>query len=264
MKWDEESGKALSRVPFFVRKRVKQRVEEAAHAKGAKAVKMSHMNACRKRFLTKTEQEMKGYVIETCFGAGGCPNRAYHTLDLPERMETVLDGKELKKFLRQKVKGALRMHHEFRVSISDCPNGCSRPQIADFGLMGTERPFVSKSPCSGCGACREICKEKAITLHEETVRIHESKCLACGQCIEVCPTQTLISAKKGYRILLGGKLGRHPRLAEELPSIYSPEQVLKILDQCLDHYRRFSVQGERFGEILEWVPLNLQGMDQGS
>ena len=145
MKWDEESGKALSRVPFFVRKRVKQRVEEAAHAKGAKAVKMSHMNACRKRFLTKREKEVKGYGIETCFGAGGCPNRACHRdLTFRKRTERVLDEKDLKKFLRQKVKGPLKMHHEFRVSLSDCPNGCSRPQIADFGLLGTERPFGSQ------------------------------------------------------------------------------------------------------------------------
>ncbi len=255
MKWNEEAEKALSRVPFFVRKRVKKRVEEDARSKGAGVVDMRHMNACRKRFLTKMEQEVKGYEIETCFGAGGCPNRACHTDDLPERMEKVLEGKDLKGFLKQKVKGPLKMHHEFRVSVSDCPNGCSRPQIADFGLMGAERPKVSKEPCSSCGACEAICKEDAIVLQGETVRIDESRCLACGQCIEVCPTQTLVSAEKGYRILLGGKLGRHPRLAEPLPSIYSPAEVLETLDHCLGHLKRFSIQGERFGEILERVPL---------
>jgi anaerobic sulfite reductase subunit C len=256
VEWNEEAEKALSRVPFFVRKRVKKRVEEDARSKGAGVVDMSHMNACRKRFLTKMEQEVKGYGIETCFGAGGCPNRACHNEDLPEKMETVLDGKDLKGFLKQKVNGPLKMHHEFRVSVSDCPNGCSRPQIADFGLMGAERPKVSKEPCSGCGACEAICKEEAIVLQAEEVRIDESKCLACGQCIGVCPTETLVSGEKGYRILLGGKLGRHPRLAEVLPSIYSPAEVLDMLDHCLDHYRRFSIQGERFGEILEREPFS--------
>ena len=256
MKWDEEAEKALSRVPFFVRKRVKKRVEEDARLKGAGVVDMGHMNACRKRFLTKMEQEVKGYGIETCFGAGGCPNRAYHADNLPERMEKVLDGKDLKGFLKRKVEGPLKMHHEFRMSVSDCPNGCSRPQIADFGLLGAERPKVSEEPCSGCGACEGICKEEAIILKGETVRVDEFRCLACGQCIGVCPTQTLVSAEKGYRILLGGKLGRHPRLAEALPSIYSPAEVLETLDLCLDHLKRFSIQGERFGEILERVPLD--------
>ena len=258
VKWDDEAKKALSRIPFFVRGRVKKRVEDEARSKGAGVVNMSHMNASRKRFLTKMEQEVKGYGVETCFGAGGCPNRACHTDDLPEMMEKVLDGKDLKGFLQRKVKGPLKMHHEFRVSVSDCPNGCSRPQIADFGLLGAERPKVSKEPCSACGACEEICKEEAIVLKGETVRIDETRCLACGQCIGVCPTGTLISAEKGYRILLGGKLGRHPRLAKALPSIYSSAQVLETLDQCLDHFLRFSTQGERFGEILERVPYGDQ------
>jgi dissimilatory sulfite reductase (desulfoviridin) alpha/beta subunit len=204
----------------------------------------------------KMKQEVKGYGIETCFGAGGCPNRACHTDDLPEMMEKVLERKDLKGFLQRKVKGPLKRHHEFRVSVSDCPNGCSRPQIADFGLLGAERPKVSKKPCNACGACEAICKEEAIVLQGETVRIDESRCLACGQCIGVCPTGTLISAEKGYRILLGGKLGRHPRLAEALPSIYSSARVLEALNQCLDHYLRFSTQGERLGEILERVPFS--------
>ncbi|MCF8127891.1 MAG: 4Fe-4S binding protein [Deltaproteobacteria bacterium] len=254
MKWDKEAEKALSRVPFFVRKRVKKRVEEEARTKKTKTVTLHHMNACRKRFLTNMEDEVKGFGIETCFGAGRCPNRACHVDDLPERIENVLVGKDLKGFLKERVNGPLKMHHEFRVSLSDCPNGCSRPQISDFGLLGADKPSVSETPCSGCGACREVCRENAIALDEETVCIDESRCVACGQCIGVCPTKTLVSVKKGYRILLGGKLGRHPRLAEEQPSIYTADQVVETLDRCLDHYQRFSVCGERFGEILEREP----------
>jgi len=254
MKWDKEAEKALGRVPFFVRKRVKKRVEEEARAKEAKTVTQHHMNTCRKRFVTDMEQEVKGFGIETCFGAGGCPNRACHTEDLPERMENVLREKDLRKFLKEKVNGPLKMHHEFRVSLSDCPNGCSRPQIVDFGLLGAESPSVSDASCSGCGACREVCRENAVTLRGEMVQIDESRCLACGQCIKVCPTETLVSAKKGYRILLGGKLGRHPKLGEELPAIHTADQVLETLNRCLDHYKRFSVCGERFGEILGREP----------
>ncbi|MBW2708598.1 MAG: 4Fe-4S dicluster domain-containing protein [Deltaproteobacteria bacterium] len=233
-------------------------MEDEARSKGTGTVNMSHMNESQEQFSTKREQEVKGYGIETCFGAGDCPNRACHTEGLPEKMGTVLEGKNLRSFLQEKVKGPLKMHHEFRVSVSDCPNGCSRPQIADFGLLGAERPKVSKEPCSACGACEAICKEEAIVLQGDAVRIDESGCLACGQCIGVCPTGTLVSAEKGYRILLGGKLGRHPKLAEALSSIYTPAQVLETLDRCLDHYRHFSIGGERFGEILERVPYGDQ------
>ena len=55
--------------------------------------------------------------------------------------------------------------------------------------------------------------------------------------------------------MLGGKLGRHPALAEELQGIFSSDDVLKFLDLCLEHYFRHSTHGERFGEILERVPI---------
>ena len=52
-------------------------------------------------------------------------------------------------------------------------------------------------------------------------------------------------------MLVGGKLGRHPRLAVEIPGIHSPEEVLNIVDRCLAHYQNHCRKGERFGEILE-------------
>jgi dissimilatory sulfite reductase (desulfoviridin) alpha/beta subunit len=44
--------------------------------------------------------------------------------------------------LKKIVRGSLRIHHEFRISISDCPNACSRPQITDIGLIGACHPVV--------------------------------------------------------------------------------------------------------------------------
>jgi len=51
-------------------------------------------------------------------------------------------------------------------------------------------------------------------------------------------------------VQLGGKLGRHPQLAKELPGIYSENQVLQIVKDCLVFYRKNSTHGERFGQIL--------------
>jgi dissimilatory sulfite reductase (desulfoviridin) alpha/beta subunit len=66
-----------------------------------------------------------------------------------------------------------------------------------------------------------------------------------------CPTRTLQEEKRGFRTQVGGKLGRHPRLAEELPGIYCPEEILEILGRCLDHYQKQCRHGERFGEVLD-------------
>ena len=68
--------------------------------------------------------------------------------------------------------------------------------------------------------------------------------------MNVCPTGTISKGAIGYRVQLGGKLGRHPQLAKELPGIYSEDQVLQIVDDCLQFYTQNSKRGERFGQIL--------------
>ena len=251
MKWSRAAEEAVSRVPFFVRKKVKKRVEEEATRCGSKEVELKHVNICQSRFLNRMEEEVKGHRVETCFGASGCPNRAVIAEGLPERLEALLAGKNLKYFLKEKVKGPLRMHHEFRVSISDCPNACSRPQIVDVGLIAACMPEVGEEACTGCVACIAVCKEKAVTMQEGRPLVDPSKCLFCAQCVRECPTGTLQRGQVGFRVLIGGKLGRHPRLGRELPGVHSQGETFKIVENCVDFFQRHCVSGERLGEILE-------------
>ncbi|MFC1891110.1 4Fe-4S dicluster domain-containing protein [Thermodesulfobacteriota bacterium] len=251
MKWNEEAEKSMKRVPFFVRKRVKKKIEEEASSRGADEVTLEHVKTSQDRFLNKMEDEVKGFQVESCFGSGGCPNRAFITEDFPDRIENKLVKRKLKSFLKKKVKAPLKMHHEFRVSISDCPNACSRPQIVDIGLIGACNPIVSEESCSECEECINVCREGAIKLEGGSPVIDDAKCLYCGKCIGVCPTGTLQEGQKGYRVLVGGKLGRHPKLGSEIPGIHDSEEALKLIDQCLDHYQQNCVNGERFGEVLE-------------
>jgi len=255
LKWSKQANEALSGVPFFVRKRVKKRVEEDATSVGAYEVTIEHVRACQKRFLNRMEDEVKGFQVETCFGPTGCPNRAVISDGLPQKLEKKLLKRNLKEFLKKRVKGPLKMHHEFRISVSDCPNACSRPQIFDVGLIGACRPEISIEPCTQCGACVEVCRENAISLENDVPFVDDEKCLYCGQCIQLCPAGTLKEAESGYRILFGGKLGRHPRLGTELPGIHEVEEVPGIIEQCLNHYQKYCFKGERFGEILERTPL---------
>ena len=251
MKWTGEAEQAIAKVPFFVRKRVKKKVEEEAARSGAAEVSLEHVQTCQRRYLNQMEEEVKGFQVETCFGPTGCPNRAVQDKELAKEVEDLLSRRKLKGFLRERVPGPLKLHHEFRVTLADCPNACSRPQIADLGLIGACRPGVTEKPCSRCNACAEACREGAISFREERPVIDDAKCLACGQCLQVCPTGTLEPSARGYRVQVGGKLGRHPRLARELPGIHSAQETLRLVDRCLDHFQRHCRQGERFGEILD-------------
>jgi anaerobic sulfite reductase subunit C len=257
MKWTEEAEKAVSRVPFFVRKRVRRKVEEEAERRGSRLVTIEHLRDCQKRFLKSMADEVKGYQVETCFGPGGCPNRAVKDDDLAEELERLLRDKNLRDFLLSRVKGPLKMHHEFGISVSDCPNACSRPQIADLGLIGAVSPNVSEEPCTQCGACQDVCKENAIEFSDDSVSptVNRERCVSCGQCILACSNGTLVEGKSGRRILLGGKLGRHPQLAVELEGTYFRDEAMHIVRKCLRHYMENCSEGERFAEILNRTGL---------
>jgi dissimilatory sulfite reductase (desulfoviridin) alpha/beta subunit len=236
-----------------VRKRVRARVEDEAQQAGKTQVSLADVRLTQKRYLAKMSDEVKGYQLETCFGPGGCPNRAIDSDALVESVEQILKRADLRKFLEEHVKGGLKHHHEFRVTVADCPNACSQPQIKDMGIIGAAEPVITEEPCTLCQLCVEACAENAVTLKdaEQMPVMDYDRCVRCGKCIEVCPTGTLAAGHRGYRVLLAGKLGRHPRLAEELPGIYQEDEVVGILESCLRYYKKRSKQGKRFADIYQ-------------
>jgi dissimilatory sulfite reductase (desulfoviridin) alpha/beta subunit len=250
MKWTSEAESAIKKVPFFVRKRVKARVEKEAYDAGKAMVTLAEVKATQQRYLSGMASEIKGYRIEGCFGGGGCPNRICDSDSLMHNIEAIFETEDLLGFLKSRVSGDLKFHHEFAMAIADCPNACSQPQIRDIGIIGAKKPSITEEICTQCGACIDICKENAITIESGSPRIDENRCLFCGQCIGVCPSGTIAEGEKGFRILLGGKLGRHPRLAEEIPGIFSQDEILGIAKSCIALYKQHSNTGQRFAAIL--------------
>ena len=257
MKWSEEAEKAIKKVPFFVRKKVKKKVEAFVEEKGNSFVQLSDVNALKKKFLSKggMEKDIKGYEVSTCFGGAGCPNSANSCTLLAKDIESIIIKENLLSFLKKNVTEDLKFHHEFRVALSDCPNACSRPQIVDIGIIGSMLPGLSNETCTLCNACVEACRENAIELDKENTLpvIDYSKCIMCAKCINACPTETIQKKEEGFRIMLGGKLGRHPRLAMEIPGLHSHTQVISIVKKCLKFYKTNSKNGQRFSHILDSI-----------
>ena len=255
MKWSENADKAIKKVPFFVRKKVKKKVEAFVEQKGKTFVQVLDVNELKKKFLSKggMEKDIKGYEVSTCFGGAGCPNVANSCTLLAKEIENVIEKENLISLLKKNVKEGLKFHHEFRVALSDCPNACSRPQIVDIGIIGSVLPGLSDETCTLCNACVEACRENAIELDEENTLpvIDYSKCIMCAKCITACPTETIQKKEEGFRIMLGGRLGRHPRLAMEIPGLHSHTQVISIVKKCLKFYKANSKNGQRFSHILD-------------
>lgn len=251
MKWTKEAEKAIKKVPFFVKKKVRARVENEAVAAGRKKVAIVDVKTAQKRYITNMSSEIKGFQLDTCFGSGGCPNRAVESNSLFNSIESLLVKEDILKFLKQNIGDKIKFHHEFKVTLADCPNACSQPQIKDIGIIGSSIPEITQNECTLCGQCIEICRENAVALNEKQCmpEIDYDLCIKCGQCMKKCPTETISVGKTGFRILLGGKLGRHPRLAEELCGIFNEDEAMKIVKKCIDYYKKYSKNGNRFADI---------------
>jgi dissimilatory sulfite reductase (desulfoviridin) alpha/beta subunit len=253
MKWLPDAEAEIRKAPFFVRKRARERVEAYVSAEDRDFVTVADVQMVKKRFLTRMDEEVRGFRVEACFGSQGCPNRVAEDDDLFQSIKALLEREDLRSFLEQSVKGPLKFHHEFVVTLADCPNACSQPQIKDIGIIGAASPARTEAPCSECGACVEVCREGAVVLDPsgEGPVFDWKRCIRCGQCVKACPTGTIGYGVRGYRFLVGGKLGRHPRLATELPGLYDADAVRELVRWCVRYYKEHSRGGERFAALVQ-------------
>lgn len=257
MKWEEAADAAIRRIPVSERRKVKARAEAAVLKAGRDIVTLPDVEGAGHGAAARTTHTAEAYRFEICGGEGACPNRAHgqaneDSIRLAGRIRALLEEEDLGTFLKRQVNGPLRPHHAFQISLSDCPNACSQPQIKDIGIVAAAVPVLTENACIMCGACEHACRESAVYVDtdRETPIIDPKRCISCGSCIAVCPTGKIDAGESGYRVMIGGKLGRHPRLADELPGIHDAETVLFIVKWCVDEYRKNSRRGRRFAEIV--------------
>ncbi len=140
---------------------------------------------------------------------------------------------------------------KLKIAITGCPSSCVKPQDNDFGIMGTIRPEILEENCISCGRCEKACKMGAITVLEEKARIDREKCVLCGACIAACKKDALRAEKTGCTIFVGGSMGRKPRHGIKLIELADEEQLFSILEKTVDYYRKYGLDGERLGELLD-------------
>lgn len=198
--------------------------------------------------------EIAGWRIETCKGPlQGCAHRAAADDALATDIDAVLRHHHQGAVPFARVGGRLKVRREFTVAIADCANACSRPQIADLGLIGAVEPEQTREPCHQCLGCVHACREGAITHAGRVALLDLARCVRCGACCRVCLSGALQVGRRGWRILLGGKLGRHPRLGVEVPGLFSRRGVLAAVTLCAEYCRSNAVGAERFGDLLARV-----------
>lgn len=175
---------------------------------------------------------------------------------LPVCRRALADSQSFARQIDQNFSGQ-QLPHKFKVTVSACPNGCSRPLENEIGFCAAVQPYMEEDACMGCGLCVDICREKTLILQDGKPLLDKSLCVHCADCMQSCPTDAWKVEKSGYSVYAGGKNGRHPELAEKIADFVDEEQGMRIIERCLDFYLQHGNRRERLGEMIRRV-----GMDE--
>lgn len=198
--------------------------------------------------------QQSGFQIEHC--RLNCPKSACDWQNLYKLLSEKLSALNLVETLEKKF-GSIHYHHLPKVCLAGCPNGCSQPNIKDFGISGYVNPQITDVPCIGCNACVRSCLETAITLQFNGIVIDVNRCLSCGDCQSVCPSGTLVSGECGWTLRIGGRVGRHPRFAEFIGHVQKDEDVVAWVLEAIARYIQDGFPEERLTNFLERQSFNL-------
>lgn len=54
------------------------------------------------------------------------------------------------------------------------------------------KPYLTQDLCIGCGLCRRVCAQGALTMEGRKMTIDRGRCAGCGRCVGVCPKGALM------------------------------------------------------------------------
>ena len=73
-----------------------------------------------------------------------------------------------------------------------------------------------------------------------------------NQCAETCIKDIgLVGLPKGWKVLVGGKGGGRPRLAQELAKDLSTEEAIALVDKIIEYYKANGKPRRRLGAMIE-------------
>ena len=177
--------------------------------------------------------------IVSCPGNSECNYGIIYTYNMGDMLDKEFFGED--------------MPVKIKFAVTGCPNACAKPQENDLGVMGIMKPAINTEACSGCGTCTFMCPEKAIVLENEKIKILWDKCNLCGACVGTCPSDLITEEWKRYKILVGGKIGKHPKLGVELIDAQSPQEAVAIFRKIINWAKKNTKTGERLGICLDRV-----------
>jgi len=151
----------------------------------------------------------------------------------------------------------LDVPYKIKIGVTGCANNCGKARESDIGVMGMRIPVWSEEQCIGCGACVKMCPVHAITCTDERYQRDESVCIGCSVCSVLCPKSAWGPESTGYTLLIGGTLGKKPRLGIPLrTNIQTEDELFDLVEKTLRFYKKHGQPKERLGHVMSRMGEN--------
>lgn len=180
--------------------------------------------------------------VTACMGTDHCKYANIDSLALAKQIDERFFGKE--------------MPVKVRIAVSACPNGCASERMNEIGITGIREPLRDQDECTGCGTCQKYCRENAIIIRRGKVVLDKRLCVECGMCVMPCPFDVLRGSEPRFRITVGGRRGRHPKVGRELVTVSDPEKVLEIVGKIVKWTYELASSDVLLSEQLDELEFN--------
>ena len=163
-----------------------------------------------------------------------------------------IDTQEIAKILYERYYGR-NLPHKFKLGVTGCKNNCLKAEENDVGIKGGIKPVWKAQSCIHCGKCERVCRQRAITVEDENIKINLNQCNHCGRCFNSCPVNSF-EAVEGYIVSFGGLFGNTINKGKVIiPFIENREKLLAVCDAALKFFEENAKQGERFKFTIDRI-----------
>jgi len=227
--------------------------ENRAKRTGASVAKLRQQMEQAAREILKRDIDL--FTVIACRAEPAARN--FDPWELKLEIEHRLRELDITRIITDKLslKRPISNHHKFIVSLAACTNGCVTPETRSFGLSGVVKPRINDNECSECYLCVDGCKQNAIILRKGRPEIDFNACDYCGHCIKVCPTRVFDPEQTGFRVFVGGRLGRFHQPGFVLFRITDKATVMKALESVVSLIKDEAIGEENIGNLIKrsWV-----------
>jgi dissimilatory sulfite reductase (desulfoviridin) alpha/beta subunit len=176
-------------------------------------------------------------TVTACQGSDICPSGCIETYPLALEISERYFGRELP--------------HKFKFGVTGCVNNCLKAEENDIGVKGGYVVEWHRDDCTLCGVCVKACRERAISIANDEIKLDELKCNYCGRCVKSCPTDAW-KGKPGYKVSFGGTFGNRIAKGEEVtPIIRDKDTLFRVADAAVEFFAAHASPGERFRPAIE-------------